>query len=66
MYRETNSLTAVMAEWSKATGLRSVSVFTAWVRAPLTVFIFFEGLWCSGRIPALQAVGKISIIFWSK
>jgi hypothetical protein len=26
-----------MAEWFKATGLRSVSVFTAWVRTPLVV-----------------------------
>ena len=42
MYRETNSLTAVMTEWLKVTDLRPVSVFTAWVRIPLTVFIFLR------------------------
>ena len=40
MYRETNSLAAVMAERSKATDLRPVSVFTSWVRFPLTVYLF--------------------------
>lgn len=33
-----------MAEWSKAAGLRSASVYTAWVQTPLVATIAFIAL----------------------